>query len=122
MRGFVDAVDLAALALALDVLSSAKFNAALTLAASEVYACSLAVQIAHLPLCSADALHIAIGTAIAIAIAMRQRVRILSAYKVRGLRRQVRCWWSVQVLIQDSFKIQICTGNQCGVEIRFRPH
>lgn len=59
--GYVDAPDLSALASALDVLRSAKFNAASTLASDVVRAGELAVQVASLPLRAADALHIAIA-------------------------------------------------------------
>ena len=59
--GYVDAADLHALASALDVLRSAKFNAASTLASDVVRAGELAVQVAHMPLRAADALHIAIA-------------------------------------------------------------
>ena len=59
--GYVDAPDLSAVASALDVLRSAKFNAASTLASDVVRAGELAVQVASLPLRAADALHIAIA-------------------------------------------------------------
>ena len=59
--GYVDAVELPALASALDVLRSAKFKAAITLASDVVRAGELAVQVAHMPLRAADALHIAIA-------------------------------------------------------------
>jgi predicted nucleic acid-binding protein len=59
--GYVDAADLRVLASALDVLRSAKFNAASTLASDVVRAGELAVQVAHMPLRAADALHIAIA-------------------------------------------------------------
>ena len=59
--GYVDAVDLSALASALDVLRSVKFNAASTLASDVVRAGELAVQVARMPLRAADALHIAIA-------------------------------------------------------------
>lgn len=59
--GYVDAADLSALASALDVLRSAKFNAAPTLGTDVVRAGELAVQVASLPLRAADALHIAIA-------------------------------------------------------------
>ena len=55
----MDAADLSSLASALDVLRSAKFNVALTLVSDVVRAGVLAVQVAHLPLRAADALHIA---------------------------------------------------------------
>lgn len=59
--GYVDVVDLSALAAALDALRSAKFNTACTLASDVVRAGELAVQVAHMPLRAADALHIAIA-------------------------------------------------------------
>jgi predicted nucleic acid-binding protein len=59
--GYVDATDLSAVASALDVLRSAKFNAASTLATDVVRAGELAVQVAHMPLRAADALHLAIA-------------------------------------------------------------
>ena len=59
--GYVDAADLSALSSALDVLRSAKFNTASTLASDVVRAGQLAVQVASLPLRAADALHIAIA-------------------------------------------------------------
>ena len=59
--GYVDAADLSVLASALDVLRSVKFNAASTLASDVVRAGELAVQVAHMPLPAADALHIAIA-------------------------------------------------------------
>ena len=58
---YVEADDLSALASALDVLRSAKFNAASTLASDVVRAGELAVQVAQLPLRASDALHIAIA-------------------------------------------------------------
>ena len=59
--GYVDAADLSALSSALDVLRSAKFNSASTLASDVVRAGQLAVQVASMPLRAADALHIAIA-------------------------------------------------------------
>jgi len=59
--GYVDTVNLSALASALDMLRSVKFNAASTLASDVVRAGELAVQVASLPLRAADALHIAIA-------------------------------------------------------------
>jgi predicted nucleic acid-binding protein len=59
--GYVDAADLSQLASALDVLRSAKFNGSATLASDVVRAGELAVQVAHMPLRAADALHIAIA-------------------------------------------------------------
>lgn len=59
--GYVDAPDLTALASALDVLRSAKFNSASTLASDVIRAGELAVQIPHMPLRAADALHITIA-------------------------------------------------------------
>lgn len=59
--GYVDAADLYTLASALDKLRAAKLNAAPTLASDVVRAGELAVQVAHLPLRAANALHIAIA-------------------------------------------------------------
>lgn len=59
--GYVDAPDLSVLASALDVLRSVKFTAAPTLASDVVRAGELALQVAHMPLRAADALHIAIA-------------------------------------------------------------
>ena len=61
LAGYVDAADLSALSSALDVLRSAKFNTASTLASDVVRAGQLAVQVASMPLRAADALHIAIA-------------------------------------------------------------
>ncbi len=59
--GYIDAVDLCAVASALDVVRSAKFNAASTLASDVTCAGELAVQVAQTPLRATDALHIAIA-------------------------------------------------------------
>lgn len=59
--GYVDAINLSTVASALNVLRSAKFNAALTLASDVIRAGELAVQVAHMPLRAADSLHIAIA-------------------------------------------------------------
>jgi uncharacterized protein len=59
--GLIDAMDVAAVASALDVLRSAKFTAAAILPTDIVRAGELAVQIASQPLRAADALHIAIA-------------------------------------------------------------
>ena len=59
--GLIDAVDVAAVASALDVLRAAKFAAAPTLPTDIVRAGELAVQIVSQPLRAADALHIAIA-------------------------------------------------------------
>ena len=59
--GYVDAADMTALASALDVLRWAKFKAAPTLCSDVVRAGELAVQVGHMPLRAADALHITIA-------------------------------------------------------------
>lgn len=59
--GYVDASDVRVLVSALDVLRSAKFNAATTLGSDVVRAGELAVQVVCMPLRAADALHIAIA-------------------------------------------------------------
>lgn len=64
--GYVDAADLSSLASTLDVLRSAKFNGAPTLASDVVRAGELAVQVAYMPLRAADALHIAIAARIGV--------------------------------------------------------
>ena len=59
--GYVDAADMTALASALDVLQLAKFKAASTLGSDMVRLGELTVQVAHMPLRAADALHITIA-------------------------------------------------------------
>ena len=92
--GYVDAADLSALASALDVVRSAKFMGAPTLASDVIRAGELAVRAASLPLRAADALHIAIAARLGVThIVSFDRVQAAVATTVL---------LGVQVLGQDS--------------------
>lgn len=59
--GYVDADDLQALSLALGTLRASKFKSAPTMPTDIVRAGELAMQVPHLPLRAADALHVALA-------------------------------------------------------------
>lgn len=59
--GYVDAQDLRALSSALDTLCTSKFKSAPTMPTDIARAGELALQVPHLPLRAADALHVAIA-------------------------------------------------------------
>ena len=91
----MNAADLSSLATALDVLRFAKFTVTPTLAIDVVRAGVLAVQVAHLPLRAADALHIANAPRLGVThFASFDRAQAAEAAKVLV---------GVQVWGQDSF-------------------